>query len=140
WRGAAPIQRAILAGDRTSGVTIMQMDAGLDTGPVLLEWALPIEERETAASLHDRLAALGAQAILEALDSLAAGAAQARPQPDDGATYATKLSKEEAMIDWSRSALQIDRQVRAFNPWPVAQTLWQGQQLRIWEAAPGEAT
>ncbi len=140
WRGAAPIQRAILAGDRTSGVTIMQMDAGLDTGPVLLERALPIEERETAASLHDRLAALGAQAILEAVDRLAAGAAQARPQPDDGATYATKLSKEEAMIDWSRSALQIDRQVRAFNPWPVAQTLWQGQQLRIWEATPGDAT
>jgi methionyl-tRNA formyltransferase len=136
WRGAAPIQRAVLAGDRDTGVTIMQMDAGLDTGPILLERQTPIAERETAASLHDRLAALGASALLEALDGLAAGSLLPRPQPEVGATYAAKIRKEEATIDWSRSAKEIDRQVRAFNPWPVAETRWRGQQLRVWESAP----
>jgi len=136
WRGAAPIQRAILAGDTHTGVSIMQMDEGLDTGPVLLERSTPIGERESAASLHDRLAALGAEAIVAALAQLEADALTARPQPATGATYASKLRKEEGVIDWSRPAAEIDRQVRAFNPWPVAETRWQGRQLRIWEAVP----
>jgi methionyl-tRNA formyltransferase len=136
WRGAAPIQRAVLAGDRATGITIMQMDAGLDTGPMLLEHATPIGERETAGSVHDRLSALGAEALLEALDSIAAGTAAARAQPTEGSTYAPKIRKEEARIDWSRPATEIDRQIRAFNPWPIAETRWKGQQLRIWEAAP----
>lgn len=136
WRGAAPIQRAISAGDTESGVTIMQMDVGLDTGPMLLARALPIGPRETAASLHDRLAALGAQALLDALDEIAQGKATPRPQPAEGVTYAAKICKEEAAIDWSHSAAEIDRQIRAFNPWPIAQTQWNGQQLRVWEAMP----
>ncbi|HEX7012321.1 MAG TPA: methionyl-tRNA formyltransferase [Steroidobacteraceae bacterium] len=140
WRGAAPIQRAILAGDAETGVTIMQMDEGLDTGPVLLERATPIEARETASSLHDRLARLGASALLEALEGISAGTANPRPQPDEGATYASKIRKEEARIDWSHSAVYIDRQVRAFNPWPVAETQWKGQQLRVWEASPLDAS
>jgi methionyl-tRNA formyltransferase len=140
WRGAAPIQRAIQAGDSETGVTIMQMDAGLDTGPMLLERATPIEARETAASLHDRLATLGAAALLEALDGIAAGALSSRPQPPEGATYASKIRKEEALLDWSKPAVELDRLVRAFNPWPVAETRWNGQQLRVWEAAPIAAT
>jgi methionyl-tRNA formyltransferase len=136
WRGAAPIQRALMAGDHQTGITIMQMDVGLDTGPMLLERATPIGEREAAASLHDRLAALGAEAIVEALDLIAAGGVIPRAQPETGATYAAKIRKEEALIDWSRSAAEIDRQVRAFNPWPVAETRWNGQQLRVWEAEP----
>lgn len=136
WRGAAPIQRAILAGDRTTGVTIMQMDAGLDTGPMLLERPVPIEERETGATLHDRLSQIGADALLEALEGIASGTLAPRPQPQQGATYAAKLRKEEARIDWSQAARQIDAQVRAFNPWPIAETLWQGQQLRVWESLP----
>lgn len=137
WRGAAPIQRAILAGDRESGVTIMQMDAGLDTGPMLLERSTPIAERETSATLHDRLAELGAQAMLDALASL--HTTVPKPQSDDGATYAAKIRKEEARIDWSRSAVEIDRMVRAFDPWPVAETRWNGQQLRVWDALPRDA-
>lgn len=138
WRGAAPIQRAILAGDAHTGVTIMQMDAGLDTGPMLLERTIDIGARENAASLHDRLARIGAEALLEALDTLASGELPPRAQPAEGATYATKLRKEEALIDWTRSAVEIDRQVRAFNPWPIAETRWNGEQLRIWEATPIE--
>jgi methionyl-tRNA formyltransferase len=134
WRGAAPIQRAIQAGDKESGVTIMQMDVGLDTGPMLLERVTPLDPRETAASLHDRLAALGAAAIIEAIDAIAAGVASPREQPKEGATYAAKIRKEEALIDWSRAAVDIDRQVRAFNPWPIAETRLNGQQLRVWEA------
>jgi methionyl-tRNA formyltransferase len=136
WRGAAPIQRAIAAGDAESGVTIMQMEAGLDTGPMLLTRAVSIDARETGASLHDRLASLGAQALLDALDAIAQGSATPRVQPADGVTYAAKIRKEEAAIDWSRSAAEIDRQIRAFDPWPVAQTRWNGQQLRIWQATP----
>lgn len=136
WRGAAPIQRAIQAGDQESGVTIMQMDVGLDTGPMLLERVTPIAARETASSLHDRLSTLGAEAVIEAIDAIAAGQARPREQPKDGATYAAKIRKEEAMIDWSKSAVEIDRQVRAFNPWPIAETRWNGQQLRVWEATP----
>lgn len=136
WRGAAPIQRAIQAGDKETGVTIMQMDVGLDTGPMLLERVIPIGARETAATLHDRLSILGAEAVLEAIEAIAAGTATPRQQPEDGATYAAKIRKEEALIDWSRSAVDIDRQVRAFNPWPIAETRWNGQQLRVWEAIP----
>jgi methionyl-tRNA formyltransferase len=139
WRGAAPIQRAIAAGDAQTGVTIMQMEAGLDTGPMLLARATPIGPRETAAALHDRLARLGAQALLDALEEIVAGKATPRPQPADGVTYAAKIRKEEAAIEWSRSAPDIDRQIRAFNPWPIAQTRWNGQQLRIWEAEPTES-
>lgn len=136
WRGAAPIQRAIQAGDQQSGVTIMQMDIGLDTGPMLLERVTPLEARETGESLHDRLSALGAEAVLEAIDAIAAGTAKPVEQPKEGATYAAKIKKEEALIDWSKSAIEIDRHVRAFNPWPIAETRWNGQQLRVWEAAP----
>jgi methionyl-tRNA formyltransferase len=134
WRGAAPIQRAILAGDAETGVSIMQMDAGLDTGPVLLKRSVSIGENETSGSLHDRLAALGAPALLEALEGLAAGTLRAEPQASAGATYAEKLQKTEAPIDWSREASAIERQVRAFNPWPVAETRLGGEQLRIFMA------
>jgi len=134
WRGAAPIQRAILAGDTTTGITIMQMDAGLDTGAMLLVRPLPIGARESGGQLHDRLAALGAESIVAAAEQCLAGQLAAARQPDEGAIYAAKIRKQEAVIDWRHSSAQIDRQVRAFNPWPVAETRWQGQQLRIWEA------
>lgn len=134
WRGAAPIHRALLADDDATGVTIMRMDVGLDTGPMLLERTTPIAATDTAASLHDRLAALGAQALLEALDRLIDGSIPARAQPEEGATYAAKIRKDEAIIDWSRSAAELGRRIRAFNPWPIAETRWNGQQLRIWEA------
>jgi methionyl-tRNA formyltransferase len=136
WRGAAPIQRAILAGDTRTGVTIMKMDAGLDTGPMLLVRSLEIGATENAGSLHDRLSVLGADAIVAAIGPWMAGSVEPVVQPPDGATYAAKIRKEEAVIDWSRTAGEIARQVRAFNPWPVAETRWQGQQLRIWEAEP----
>jgi methionyl-tRNA formyltransferase len=112
----------------------MQMEAGLDTGPMLLDRPTPIGPRETAAGLHDRLAVLGAQALLDALDAIVASKATPRPQPADGVTYAAKIRKEEAAIDWSRSASDIDRQIRAFNAWPIAQTQWNGHPLRVWEA------
>jgi methionyl-tRNA formyltransferase len=134
WRGAAPIQRAILAGDVETGVSIMQMDAGLDTGPVLLKRRISIAENDTGGSLHDKLAALGAPALIEALEGLAGGTLRAEPQPSSGVTYAEKLQKAEAPIDWSRDAHAIERQVRAFNPWPVAETRLGGEQLRIFTA------
>ena len=134
WRGAAPIQRAILAGDGTTGVTIMLMDVGLDTGPMLLRKEIPIEAYETGGSLHDRLAILGGSALIEALEGHAAGTLNAIPQPAEGVTYAAKLEKAEALIDWKRDAVEIERQVRAFNPWPVAETRWDGEQLRVFEA------
>jgi methionyl-tRNA formyltransferase len=134
WRGAAPIQRALLAGDRQTGVGIMQMEAGLDTGPVFIERAVDIAPRDTAGSLHDKLAALGADALLEALERLIAGTLQPRPQSDVGVTYARKVMKEEAVIDWSKPALEIDRLIRAFNPVPGAETSWHGQQLKVWQA------
>lgn len=136
WRGAAPIQRAILAGDDETGVNIMLMDAGLDTGPVLLEARTPIGPRDTAATLHDRLSRLGAELLPQAIDGLASGALQPRAQPEFGVTYAHKIQKEEAHIDWRKSAVELDRQVRAFNPWPVADTLLDGEQVRVWEAEP----
>ena len=135
WRGAAPIQRAVLSGDSTTGVTVMQMDAGLDTGPMLLVRETAIGPRETAGSLHERLAALGAEAIVAAIDDWRADRLRAVPQPDQGVTYAAKIRKEEARIDWAGPAVSIERQVRAFNPWPVAETRWGDRQLRIWEAA-----
>ena len=136
WRGAAPIQRAVLAGDTRTGISIMQMDAGLDTGPELLRRELDIGPRETGGELHDRLATVGASAIAEALAGVANGTLVARPQAIDGVTYAAKIRKDEARIDWSRPALEIDRLVRAFNPWPVAETRLDGEQVRIWEAQP----
>ena len=139
WRGAAPIQRAILAGDTHTGITIMKMDAGLDTGPTLLRRELAIGEQESGGQLHDRLAALGAQAIVAAIDAWTAGRIAPVPQAAAGATYAAKIGKEEAVIDWSQSAQAIVRRVRAFNPWPVAETRWQDRQLRIWEAASLQA-
>jgi methionyl-tRNA formyltransferase len=136
WRGAAPIQRALLAGDAETGVCIMRMEAGLDTGPVLTRVATPIGAHETAGELHDRLAALGATACVAALADLAAGRAQETVQDHAAATYAHKLDKAEARLDWTRSAAELDRQVRAFDPWPIAETRWQGRTLRVWRAAP----
>ncbi|MGQ9659381.1 MAG: methionyl-tRNA formyltransferase [Thermochromatium sp.] len=134
WRGAAPIQRAILAGDSETGICIMRMEEGLDTGPVYHRVATPIDPHETGGTLHDRLAALGARALLEALPGIAAGTCVPEVQDDTQATYAHKLSKQEATIDWSAPADAIERQVRAFNPWPVAQTTLEGAVLRIWSA------
>jgi len=136
WRGAAPVQRAIAAGDSRTGISIMGMEAGLDTGPVYLTRAIDIGPRETGGSLHDRLAALGAEALLAALPGIADGSLVPEPQDSDRATYASKLSKAEARIDWSRAAADIDRLVRAFDPWPVAETGLAGQTLRIWAAEP----
>lgn len=143
WRGAAPIQRAILSGDTESGVSIMQMDSGLDTGPVLLQRRWPISRDHTGGLLHDELSALGAAALIAALERLEGGSLTPAPQPQQGATYAARIDKAEARIDWRRSALDIERQVRAFNPWPVAETTLAGEQLRIFaaraESAPYEA-
>jgi methionyl-tRNA formyltransferase len=136
WRGAAPIPRAILAGDRESGITIMQMDEGLDTGPMLLRRAIAIGPRETGQSLHDRLAELGAVLILEALAGLAAGRLHALPQPAEGATYAAKLSREEGRLDWREPALLLDRRVRALAPWPGAWCEIAGERVKVLEAEP----
>lgn len=130
WRGAAPIQRALLAGDAVTGVTIMQMEKGLDTGPILLQESIPIDARDTAATLHDKLARLGAQLIVRALIESPA----AREQDAALATHAPRIGKLEPEIDWHRSALEIERQVRAFNPAPGAYTRWGSATLKIWEA------
>ncbi len=135
WRGAAPIQRAILAGDAETGVSVMQMDAGLDTGPVHGMHATPIGARETGGDLHDRLSALAADALVAALPSLLAQSSTPTPQRSDLATLAPKISKAEAVLDWRQPAEQLERQVRAFNPWPVAETtLRDGRRLRVFEA------
>jgi methionyl-tRNA formyltransferase len=134
WRGAAPIQRAILAGDALTGVSIMRMDVGLDTGPVFLERTVAIAPGETGGSLHDRLAAEGASAVVKVIDDLSANGASSTPQRPDGVTYASKIDKAEALIDWTRGAVEIERQVRAFNPWPIAETRLDGEQLRIYAA------
>jgi methionyl-tRNA formyltransferase len=134
WRGAAPIQRAILAGDATTGVTFMQMDEGLDTGGMLAGHSVPIGDRDTSASLHQALAVLGAQSLIDVLEALAAQQLRARPQPAAGVTYADKISKAEALINWEDPAFMISRQVRALNTWPVAQTLFAGEPLRIHDA------
>jgi len=136
WRGAAPIQRAILAGDAETGVCLMQMEAGLDTGPLLACRRCEIGESETGVHLHDRLARLGAGLLADSLDALEHGALTAQPQDEAGASYARKLDKSEARIDWTDSAVDIARKVRAFNAWPVAETRYRGRQLRIWEAQP----
>jgi len=136
WRGAAPIQRAIEAGDEETGVTIMKMDAGLDTGPVLLERRTAIGRDETGGELHDRLAQLGASAVVEALSEWTAGRIVPRPQPGTGVTYAAKIRKDEAAIDWSQPAVRIDAKVRAFNPWPIAVTSLNGEAWRIWSTSP----
>ena len=134
WRGAAPIQRAILAGDAETGVCIMQLEAGRDTGPVLLERRHPIGMHDTAGDLHDALSELGAAALLEAIAALTSGTVVMRPQPAEGVTYAAKLEKSEAGLDWSRNVTLLDRQVRAFNPWPMAETQFAGETLRVLRA------
>ena len=137
WRGAAPIQRALLAGDPQTGITLMRMDQGLDTGPIIARHAVSITARETAGSLHDKLAAVGARAIVGALMELQRNRQlPAEAQAEEGATYAAKLDPAEAVIDWSTSADAIDRSVRAFDPAPGAQTRLAGAALKIWEAFP----
>lgn len=135
WRGAAPIQRAILAGDAETGVDLMQMEAGLDTGPILLRRRTPIDRHDTGGSLHDRLSALGAEVLAEGLQrTLAGDTLPAMPQPENGVTYAHKLDKAEAVLDFERSAIALERQVRAFDPWPVAEGRIAGESVRIWAA------
>ena len=133
WRGAAPIQRALLAGDRETGVCIMQMESGLDTGPVLLRGICAIEPGDTSATLHDRLAGLGARLVVEALAELPMPASA---HATEGVTYAAKLGKAEALIDWSKSAQDLDRHIRAFNPVPGAQARLGGQTVKLWHAVP----
>jgi methionyl-tRNA formyltransferase len=147
WRGAAPIQRALLAGDRETGVCLMQMEAGLDTGPVLLRNAIPIASDATGGRLHDQLAELGAQVLGDGLQRILRGAAMTpTPQSTEGASYAHKLDKTEARLDWNEPAVALELKVRAFDPWPVAETVIGGERLRIWSvqalplpaaAAPG---
>lgn len=136
WRGAAPIQRAILAGDQETGITIMQMDAGLDTGDMLHKLACPIHLSDNAQTLHDRLAALGAEALLPVLAQVQQGTLQPAQQDDALSCYAPKIEKAEALVDWRQDAAYLDRFVRAYNPWPVAYTYLQGEPLRIWQAEP----
>jgi methionyl-tRNA formyltransferase len=139
WRGAAPIQRAVLAGDGETGISIMQLDEGLDTGPVLLERRRPIGLRDTAGDLHDALSELGAAALLEAIDGLITGELLPRAQSTEGVTYAAKIQKGEARIEWSAPAVQIDRKVRAFNPWPVAETHLAGEGVRLLRSSVADA-
>ena len=132
WRGAAPIHRALLAGDSQTGVCIMKMDPGLDTGPVLLRRSIPIHDEDTAQTLHERLADLGAELILCALDDLERGAAEFSPQPAQGVRYAAKIERAEAHVDWSLPASEISRKVRAFDPHPGAVSTLRGQSVKIW--------
>lgn len=140
WRGAAPIQRSLWAGDAETGVTIMQMDAGLDTGAMLHKLSCPITQQDTSASLYGRLAELGPQGLLTTLASLAQGTAIAEKQDDSLATYAEKLSKEEAKLDWSLSAEQLERCIRAFNPWPVSYITIDEQPVKVWKASVLDVT
>ncbi len=140
WRGAAPIHRAIEAGDAETGITIMQMDAGLDTGDMLLKQAVPIQDSDTTASLHDSLANLGAQLMVQALEQLQQGLLRPVAQPTAGVTYAAKVEKAEAVIDWAQPAPTIARRIRAFNPFPVASTLLRGEPLKVWTASVGTGT
>ncbi|WP_348674842.1 methionyl-tRNA formyltransferase [uncultured Abyssibacter sp.] len=140
WRGAAPIQRSILAGDDETGVSLMQMDDGLDTGPVLRRAALPLTGRENAQQVHDALAQLGAEHLVSCLIGLDRGTLRPIPQTDDGATYARKLDKAEAELDWTLPAESLDRAVRAYNPWPVAFSPLAGEPVRIWSAEPHVAS
>jgi methionyl-tRNA formyltransferase len=139
WRGAAPIQRSIWAGDAETGVTIMQMDVGLDTGAMIRKVTCPIAPDETSASLYDKLAELGPQALVETLNAMAAGNAAAEQQDDAQANYAQKLSKEEARIDWSMDAVAIERCIRAFNPWPISWFEVADQTIKVWQAEALEA-
>jgi len=132
WRGAAPIQRALLAGDQVTGISIMRMDAGLDTGPVLLQETIAISQEDTGGVLHDRLAALGAKLVVRVLDRLGFGELKGTPQPVEGVTYAPKIEKREARIDWREDAKAIRRRVRAFNPAPGASARVRGVELKIW--------
>ena len=134
WRGAAPIQRAIEAGDSETGVTVMQMEAGLDTGPMLLKVTTPISATDTGGSLHDRLAELGPPAVLKAIEGLAAGTLHGEIQDDALATYAHKLNKQVSAIDWQRPASELDCLIRAFNPWPLAHAQLDGKPLKVWAA------
>ncbi len=136
WRGAAPIQRAILSGDTHTGVSIMHMDEGLDTGAVLSRRSIQIGARETSGELTARLAVLGAEALLTTLDDLVAARVVSQPQATEGVTYARKLNKSEALINWNEVAQQIDQQIRAFVPWPISETRWRGVQLRVHSAMP----
>lgn len=138
WRGAAPIQRAIEAGDERTGITIMQMDAGLDTGDMLLVEALPIAAGDSAATLHDKLAALGGRLIVEALELAACGGLHPMVQPAEGVTYAHKIEKAEAPIDWRQPAAQIERRLRAFDPFPGATAVLDGETLKCWRATVGD--
>ncbi|QYJ78909.1 methionyl-tRNA formyltransferase [Shewanella acanthi] len=140
WRGAAPIQRALWAGDKETGVTIMQMDVGLDTGDMLLKTYLPIEDDDTSATLYEKLAQQGPQALLQALQGVAAGALSAEKQDESLANYAEKLSKEEARLDWSKSAKQLWQEVRAFNPWPVSYFEHQGNTIKVWQTQVSATT
>jgi methionyl-tRNA formyltransferase len=135
WRGAAPIQRAILAGDSDTGISIMRMEEGLDTGPVYLMKRIPIAADDTAGTLHDKLAVLGARCIVDALPAIADGTLEAMPQSEADATYARKIAKEEAAIDWRLAAVDIDRKVRAFNPFPGAHSMLRGEPLKLWRVA-----
>ncbi len=139
WRGAAPIQRAILAGDQETGISIMRMDQGLDTGPVYLTKATPILPADTAGSLHDRLCQLGASCVVQALTQIADGSLTPAAQADEGIVYAHKIAKAEAAIDWRQEALLVDRQVRAFNPVPGAFSLLNGEPVKIWRALARDA-
>lgn len=134
WRGAAPIQRAIESGDAETGMTLMQMDVGLDTGDMLAKAACPITSDDTAQSLHDRLAAMGATLLMQHLPALLDGSLKGDVQDEAHVTYAKKLDKAEAVLDWSLPAAELARRVMAFNPWPVAETLWKGETLRVWRA------
>ncbi len=142
WRGAAPVQAAIRAGDATSGVTIMRMDAGLDTGPILSQRAISLDPRETGSTLHDKLAALGAELLIETLPRYLAGEIAPQPQPDDPVlvTLAPSIQKEEGQVDWRRPAVEIDRLVRAFDPWPGTFTFWHGQALKVLSGYPAEGS
>ena len=136
WRGAAPIQQALLSGDRETGVSLMKMEAGLDTGPVFVQQAIPIGPQETAGTLHDKLAALGATMLVDYLDEILSGRIPPTPQNNDLATYAPMIQKEQGQIDWQQDNQQLDRHVRAMSPWPGAFSYWQGKLLKVLAARP----
>ncbi|MBN1287913.1 MAG: methionyl-tRNA formyltransferase [Anaerolineae bacterium] len=136
WRGASPINAAIRAGDKVSGVTLMRIDPGMDTGPIIAQREIELDKRETASTLHDRLAKLGAELLTEALPGYVAGAIKPKPQPRESITHAPRLTKSEGKIDWSRPAEEIDRLVRAYDPWPGTFTRWNGKVLKVLKAHP----
>jgi methionyl-tRNA formyltransferase len=139
WRGAAPIQAAILAGDAITGITTMKMDAGMDTGPILLQASVEIDLHETGQTLHDKLAALGGPLMVESLRRVVAGEIKPVAQDDEQATYAPRITKADGRLDWTQTAAEIDRRVRAFNPWPGAYTVWNGHTLKFYMGIPLES-